>query len=150
MKKVSSTRRNRVARELRKQIICLSDQEILSIGSGRNAFSLFYEVGDIHFDSYFSRDYPDGAAEAYWRQFGMRQGIVLDLDDDLLELPEELTDELTFLSEEKETRFIKHLIPILVQGLSVKAQQLRDLYLQTAEHAIKTACSLAEDVMASE
>ena len=56
MKKISITRRKRFARELRKQITCLSDQEILSIGSGRNAFSLFYEVGDIHLDPYFSRD----------------------------------------------------------------------------------------------
>lgn len=117
MKKISITRRKRLARELKKQITCLPDQEILSIGAGRNAFSLFYEVGDIHLDPYFSRGYPDGAAEAYWRQFGMRQGIVLDLDDDLFELPEDITDELTFLSEEKETRFFKHLIPILVQGL---------------------------------
>ncbi len=56
MKKISITRRKRFARELRKQITCLSDQEILSIGAGRNAFSLFYEVGDIHLDPYFSRD----------------------------------------------------------------------------------------------
>ena len=74
------SKKNAIVTQLKALIRSASDEQIINLVSGRTAVAIFPKTRDaVQINPYFASDYPDGAAEEYWRTWGPRTTLMLGL-----------------------------------------------------------------------
>jgi hypothetical protein len=126
------SKKNGFVKQLKALVTAASVDQIISLAAGRCAIAIFPLAKEpVHLNAYFSSDFPDGAAEEYWRHLGPRASLSLNVDAGLYELPLDWQDSLKATVEE-DNELSGH-FPIIHEvfclGLAAKAAEIRQQIL---------------------
>lgn len=122
------SKQNAIVTKLKALLRAASAEQIIDLASIRSAVAVFPRAREaVQIDSYFASDFPDGAIEQYWGEFGPRATLNLSIfDESLYELPLDWQDELESALESTALAGQWPVIEdLVIRGLGSKAEELR-------------------------
>lgn len=121
-----------IINETKALIKSMTDEQVIQVASGHAGIAVFPEGRKgslVQYSPYFAQDFPDGAAEEYWRRFGVRANLQVFLHDQgLYELPIDWLDQLSDLvaSDESLRAHWGTISALISLGLKARAANLRE------------------------